>query len=155
MGNAQVKVFHGKGGPAQRELYEAALREAGITFLVKSGTGIAEHPFTVGPMSEFKIYVDSDHIDRALALAERLQSQEQESLMTPDEDPRESSREARGLLVGSRRKGTARDRLLLRLIGGFCLVIAVYFLARFDVYGVIGLLPLILGSVCLAAAIKT
>jgi hypothetical protein len=72
MANPEIEVFHGRGGPAQRELCEALLREAGIPFIVKSVTGIALHPVTVGPMAEFKIFVDADHSDAARKVLEQL-----------------------------------------------------------------------------------
>jgi Putative prokaryotic signal transducing protein len=71
----EVEIFKGEGGAIEQALYESILRSEGIRFVVK-GSGISEHPFSVGPMSVFRIYVANEDEDRARELLANLEEAE-------------------------------------------------------------------------------
>jgi hypothetical protein len=86
--------------------------EAGIQPLVKSETGIAEHPFTVGPMADFQIFVAADDAERARTILHAVTSED------IAHDDTEGDHESRVKLLSSlRRQPSARDRRLLIVLG--------------------------------------
>ena len=68
----EVEVHRGRG-TVECELLSAALRDAAVPFLVKSPNGIAEYPFTVGPMAHFQILVARDNAETARDILNGLQ----------------------------------------------------------------------------------
>lgn len=73
MGHQEVEVFRGSGAPGYRELLESVLNDAGIACVVKAASGLPQHPFTVGPMSQFSIFVSEDDADRAITMLNDIQ----------------------------------------------------------------------------------
>jgi hypothetical protein len=90
MAGEEVEVFSGRGGEPERAFYEAALREEGITCVAKSSGAVSQHPFTVGPMAEFNIYVASEDENRAREVIQGLQ----EAGEPVEEDDRDDDEDA-------------------------------------------------------------
>ena len=63
-----VVVFRGGGGVLRSEFLRVALEEDGIPSFVRSQSGVAQHPFTVGPSAMFEILVSPDDAERAREL---------------------------------------------------------------------------------------
>ena len=61
-----VEVFRGGGGFSRSDFLSGVLEQEEIPCLVSSEASVAGHPFTVGPMGEFRILVSRDDADRAL-----------------------------------------------------------------------------------------
>ena len=108
-----IVVYSGDGEPGKRQLIEMTLREHGIQFYVRSAGAIAEHPMSVGPMSEFKIYVSPAEEARAKAVV----SEAVESVAALPSD--DESDDAQGLLI--RNRTTEKDKKVL-LVAGIVLI---------------------------------
>ena len=61
-----VEVFRGGGGFARSDFLSGVLQQEGIPCLVSSDASVAGHPFTVGPMGEFRILVSEEDAERAI-----------------------------------------------------------------------------------------
>ena len=83
-------AFRGSGGSLHAQFLTNELELAGIPSMVSSTTGIAAHPMTVGPMSEFQILVAPNDLDRARAVL-REAEQGSNALADTEDDVAEAS----------------------------------------------------------------
>jgi hypothetical protein len=121
-GTDLVEVFNGAGGTIRADFLTTALEQAGIPSVVSSDSGIAAHPLTVGPMSEFRILVRRADQQRASEIIGRLTERGEETNRSAEEKPIQRR------VLGERAspsKWSSRDRALMSALGVVCLIGAV------------------------------
>jgi hypothetical protein len=146
MAGKEVEIFRGQGGEPERAFYEAALREEGITCVAKSSGAVSQHPLTVGPMAEFSIFVAAEDENRAREVIQGLQ----EAVESVEEDDGDDEDTFRGVLT--RRKSTAQQRKIFRILGFVCLGTTLYFLIPYRDASIWSIFTLICAALFLAAS---
>lgn len=137
MGEEETVIYQGGGGDIEAGFYEAALRDADIRCVVRSG-GIAQHPMRVGPMAEFTIAVNAEDADHARQILAGLQ-EDQSALESEDDEP---PLDSEGVF---RRRLSDRDRKQMVWFSGVVLAISFWLMIFVDGLRGIGLLLLWIG----------